>query len=107
MDEMPDTSMFGVNDEGVYECCMCGDVPAELDFFGYPWCGAVSCVNRREFLSWGQLNGYPHLSSADEDGFYACGNGIYNWVITALMGDEPYITSMIKAIVRHVENEAA
>lgn len=107
MDEMPDTSMFGINDDGVYECCICGETPAELDFFGYPWCNAQLCMSRRDFLAWGRVNEYPYLRSANEDGNYACGDGIYNWVITALMGDAKYITSMINAIVRFIESEAA
>lgn len=95
---IPNTSMFGVNDEGGRECCICGVLATEYDEFGYPWCRGLRCVNRRDLLTWGSPNDYPLLRN---NGYAAI--NIDGYVTTALLGSDECVGVLLAAAI---ESEA-
>lgn len=87
-ENVPDTSLLLPD-----QCCICGASPVEMGLFGYPWCQA--CSLRRFVLEWGEGQGYPALRSPNG---YACGQGLFHWLITVLCGTEEYVWHMLLAI---------
>ena len=96
-DEVPDTSLLPPD-----ECCKCGASPVEIGLFGYPWC--EECLYRHAFLTWGQEHGYPALRYTDEAVAYACGEGLFHWLVTALLGGQDYVLKLFVAIDQYTRD---
>jgi hypothetical protein len=90
-DEVPDTSLLSPD-----ECCICGEPTAEIGLFGYPWC--ERCSIRCFILQWASENNYPDLHYNTGKIKYASGKGLFNWLVTVLVGTDDYVWSMLLAI---------
>jgi hypothetical protein len=85
MPQSPDTRRIRKD-----ECCICGcREVAEIDPFGYPFCGAD--MHRARFLALGRAAGWPAIS----DGRYALDNSLQAWLLTAIVGTNVRVYALI------------
>lgn len=70
--------------------------PIESGLFGYPWC--ERCSMRRFILQQAGKSSYPNLH--DDTGKIQCASseGVFNWLVTVLVGTDDFVWSILLAI---------
>ena len=71
---------------------ICTNETAVIDAIGLPWC--EECSFRGKFLDWGLSHGWPELEMEP----FKVAQGMFHWVIAAILGKDDMIWLLLGAI---------